>query len=66
MRNSRILALIVLGASVTPALAAPATIEGSWRGTGTVSHRGDADAVRCREIYEGWRGLLRGLIAVHD
>jgi hypothetical protein len=51
MRNSLILALIVLGASLTPAVAAPATIEGSWRGTGTVSHRGDADAVRCRARF---------------
>jgi hypothetical protein len=48
MRQILILSFIVLGAAFTPALAAAATIEGSWRGSGIVSHRGSADAVRCR------------------
>ena len=51
MRHALILSLIVLSAVLTPALAAPATIEGSWRGSGIVSHRGSADAVRCRVTF---------------
>lgn len=51
MRHALIVSLIVLCAALTPALAAPATIEGSWRGSGIVSHRGSADALRCRVTF---------------
>lgn len=51
MRHFLILSLIALVAALTPTLAAPATIEGSWRGSGIVSHRGTADAVRCRVSF---------------
>ena len=46
-----ILSLIVLSAALNPALAASATIAGSWSGPGTVSHRGNADDVRCRARF---------------
>ena len=46
-----ILSLIVLSAAFTPTLAASATIEGSWRGSGTISHRRSVDAVRCRATF---------------
>jgi hypothetical protein len=42
-----ILALIVLGALFTHALAASATLAGSWSGSGTISSRKNTDAVRC-------------------
>jgi hypothetical protein len=51
MRPVLILSLIALVAALAPALAAPATIEGSWRGSGIVRHRGSADAVRCRVTF---------------
>ena len=44
MRHILIVSLIVLGAALTPALAA-SSLQGQWRGSGTVSHRGNADAV---------------------
>jgi hypothetical protein len=47
MRNILIVLLIAASAALTPALAAPASIAGAWRGAGTVSHRGNADAVKC-------------------
>jgi len=37
----------VFALSVAPALAASAAIDGAWRGSGTVSHRGNTDAVKC-------------------
>jgi hypothetical protein len=46
MRHLLIVSLTVLSAALAPALAA--SLEGSWRGSGIVSHRGTADAVRCR------------------
>jgi hypothetical protein len=46
-----ILAVIALVASVTTALAAPATIEGSWRGSGIVTYGNGADNVQCRVRY---------------
>jgi hypothetical protein len=55
------LSLIVLSAALAPALAAPATIEGSWRGSGTVSHRGSADAVRCRARFTKAGGASFGV-----
>ena len=51
MRILMILSLIALGAAFDPALAAPATIAGFWSGSGTISHRGNADAVRCRARF---------------
>jgi hypothetical protein len=47
MRRALILVLFAIGAALTPALAASATIEGAWRGSGTVSHRSNVDAVKC-------------------
>ena len=51
MRHSLILALIVVGAALTPALAASATLAGSWHGSGTVSSRNNTDAVRCHARF---------------
>ena len=51
MRIVMILSLIALGAAFDPALAAPATIAGSWSGSGTISHRRNTDAVRCRARF---------------
>jgi hypothetical protein len=51
MRHILILSLIALGTALAPALAAPASLEGSWRGSGIVSHRGTKDAVRCRVSF---------------
>jgi hypothetical protein len=51
MRYTAILAVIALVASVTAALAAPATIEGSWRGSGIVTYGHGADNVQCRVRY---------------
>lgn len=47
-----ILSLVVLSAALAPALAAPATLEGSWRGSGTVTHRRAVDQVRCRATFK--------------
>ena len=63
MRHVLILSLIVLSAALAPALAAPATIEGSWRGSGIVSHRGSADAVRCRVAFTRVRAKSFGVSA---
>ncbi len=64
MRHILIVSLIVLGAALTPALAAPATIGDVER----LRHRQPSrQRRRCQlpgEIHESWRGLLRGLIAV--
>jgi hypothetical protein len=46
-----ILSLIVLGAALAPTLAASPTIEGSWRGSGTITHRRSVDAVQCRATF---------------
>lgn len=51
MRYTMILAVIALVASVATALAAPATIEGSWRGSGIVTYGNGADDVQCRVRY---------------
>ena len=48
MRQILIVSLIALNAALTSVPAAAASLEGSWRGSGIVSHRGSADAVRCR------------------
>jgi hypothetical protein len=51
MRHILILFAIALGAAITVAHAAPATIEGSWKGSGIVTYRNGADNVQCRVIY---------------
>jgi len=51
MRSGSILALFVLGAVFTPAMAASATLAGSWSGSGTVSSRKNTDAVRCHARF---------------
>jgi hypothetical protein len=51
MRHIVILSVIALAAAVTAAQAAPATIEGSWRGSGIVTYRNGADNVQCRVRY---------------
>ena len=38
-------------ASLTVAEAAPASIAGSWSGTGTVGYRGSVDKVRCHARF---------------
>jgi hypothetical protein len=43
MRYTVILAVIALVASLAAAQAAPATIEGSWRGSGMVTYGNGAD-----------------------
>ncbi|MBC8013073.1 MAG: hypothetical protein H7X74_03160 [Methyloceanibacter sp.] len=50
MHHILIVSLVALSAAFTSALAA-ASLEGSWRGSGIVSHRGTADAVRCRVSF---------------
>jgi hypothetical protein len=51
MRHILIVSLIALSAALTPALAA-ASLQGQWRGSGTVSHRKATDAVRCRVSFQ--------------
>jgi hypothetical protein len=51
MRRILILSVIALAAGVAAAQAAPATIEGSWRGSGIVTYRNGADNVQCRVRY---------------
>ena len=51
MRHILIVSLIALSAALTPALAA-ASLQGQWRGSGTVSHRKSTDAVRCRVSFQ--------------
>ena len=50
-RHSLISCLVVLGASLTPALAVPATLAGSWHDSGTVSSRNSTNAVQCHERF---------------
>jgi hypothetical protein len=50
MRQFLIVSLIALGTALTPALAA-SSLEGQWRGSGSVSHRKSTDAVRCRVSF---------------
>ena len=51
MRHILIVSLIALGAALTPALAA-SSLQGQWRGSGTVSHRNTADRVSCRVSFQ--------------
>ena len=51
MRYTVIFAVIALVASLAAAQAAPATIEGSWRGSGIVTCGNGADNVQCRVRY---------------
>jgi hypothetical protein len=51
MRHIAILSAIALSTAVAAAQAAPATIEGSWRGSGIVTYRNGADNVQCRVRY---------------
>jgi hypothetical protein len=51
MRHILIALLIVLGAALAPALAA-SSLQGQWRGSGTVSHRNNADRVNCRVSFQ--------------
>jgi hypothetical protein len=51
MRHTAIWSAILLAAAITVAQTAPATIEGSWRGSGIVNYRGGADNVQCRVRY---------------
>jgi len=46
-----ILIIIALSGAVTAAQAAPATIEGSWHGSGIVSYPKRAERVECRVRY---------------
>lgn len=40
----------------TSAMAAPASIEGSWAGSGTARHKSGTEAVRCRVSYSASTG----------
>jgi len=51
MRHIPILSVIALCSAITAAQAAPATIEGSWKGSGIVTYRNGADNVQCRVTY---------------
>jgi hypothetical protein len=51
MRHIVILSAIALSAVLTPARAAPATLEGAWSGSGIVSYRNGADPLSCRVRY---------------
>jgi len=50
MRQLLIVSLITLSAAFVPALAA-ASLQGSWRGSGVVTHRRGADQVRCQVTF---------------
>src|SRR4029078_5680509 len=56
MRHALILGLIVLGAALAPALASPATLAGSWHGSGTVSSRNNTDAAQCHARFSKGAG----------
>ena len=47
----RFLAGLLICGSLTAAEAAPASIAGSWSGTGTVGYRGSVDKVRCHARF---------------
>ena len=51
MRHILIASLIVLGAALPPALA-EYSLQGQWRGSGTVSHRNSAHKVSCRVSFQ--------------
>jgi hypothetical protein len=51
MRRFFILSLVILS-TLAPALAAAPSLQGQWRGSGVVSHRSKADAVRCRVSFQ--------------
>jgi len=42
---------VAVSAVLTPAQAAPATLEGAWRGSGIVSYKRGADPLTCRVRY---------------
>ena len=46
-----IISAAAFGAFVTTASAAPPSLEGSWSGTGVISHGGSSDQVHCRVRY---------------
>jgi hypothetical protein len=50
MRQVLMISLITLSAAFMPALAA-ASLQGSWLGSGVVTHRRGADPVRCRVTF---------------
>jgi hypothetical protein len=64
MRHIVLLSAIALSAAVTAAQAAPATIEGSWRGSGIVSYRNGADNAVSGEVYEKHGEILRGFVSM--
>jgi hypothetical protein len=51
MRGAAILFFLFLGLTLSGAQAAPAGIEGAWRGSGIVTYRNGADNVQCRVRY---------------
>ena len=52
--------------ALTTLHAAAASIEGSWIGSGTVSHRGNVDRVQCRVRYTKLRKELRNIIGLYN
>jgi hypothetical protein len=51
MRHILIVSLIAMGVALTPALAA-SSLQGQWRGTGTVTYGDKKDSVRCRVSFQ--------------
>ena len=51
MRRIVLLSAMFICGSLTAAEAAPASIAGSWAGSGTVGYRGSVDKVRCHARF---------------
>jgi hypothetical protein len=51
MRSAAILSFIFLAVAMSSAQGAPASIEGSWRGSGIVTYGNGAHNVQCRVRY---------------
>ena len=67
MRMFVFLVGLLICASLTVAEAAPASIAGSWSGTGTVGYRGSVDKVRCHARFTKTSGQeLRRVVRLHD
>ena len=67
MRRIVLLSAMFICGSLTAAEAAPASIAGSWAGSGTVGYRGSVDKVHCRARFTKTSGQeLRRVVGMHD
>ena len=67
MRMIVFLSALFICGSLTAAEAAPASIAGSWAGTGTVGYRGSVDKVYCHARFTKTSGQeLRRVVGLHD